>query len=137
MHCKRPPGFSLLLLWRVGSRIGKHGISRGDGSFLSVFGDELAGIGGRPRSTVPPRSARRAFIFESDSAVLISLLSFSMISVGVPPSIEYIRAGRLRGLAVATATRAEVLPDLPLTSSPQSINRSNGAQKSAFVACGM
>jgi tripartite-type tricarboxylate transporter receptor subunit TctC len=28
-------------------------------------------------------------------------------------SIEYIRAGRLRALAVTTATRSEVLPDLP------------------------
>jgi tripartite-type tricarboxylate transporter receptor subunit TctC len=28
-------------------------------------------------------------------------------------SIEYIKAGRLRALAVTTATRSEVLPDLP------------------------
>jgi tripartite-type tricarboxylate transporter receptor subunit TctC len=28
-------------------------------------------------------------------------------------SIEYIRAGKLRALAVTTATRAEVLPDVP------------------------
>jgi tripartite-type tricarboxylate transporter receptor subunit TctC len=31
----------------------------------------------------------------------------------VPESIEYIRAGRLRALAVTTATRSEVLPDIP------------------------
>jgi tripartite-type tricarboxylate transporter receptor subunit TctC len=31
----------------------------------------------------------------------------------VPTSIEYIRAGKLRPLAVTTATRSEVLPDLP------------------------
>jgi tripartite-type tricarboxylate transporter receptor subunit TctC len=30
-----------------------------------------------------------------------------------PASIEYIRAGRLRALAVTTATRSETLPDLP------------------------
>ena len=30
-----------------------------------------------------------------------------------PPSIEYIRAGKLRALAVTTATRSEVLPDIP------------------------
>jgi tripartite-type tricarboxylate transporter receptor subunit TctC len=30
-----------------------------------------------------------------------------------PASIEYIRAGRLRPLAVTTATRSEVLPDIP------------------------
>ena len=31
-------------------------------------------------------------------------------------SIEYIRAGKLRALAVTTATRAQVLPDLPTVS---------------------
>jgi hypothetical protein len=31
----------------------------------------------------------------------------------LPPSIEYIRAGRLRALAVTTATRSEALPENP------------------------
>ena len=31
----------------------------------------------------------------------------------MPASIEYIRAGKLRALAVTTATRSEVLPDVP------------------------
>ena len=31
----------------------------------------------------------------------------------MPNSIEYIRAGKLRALAVTTATRSEVLPDIP------------------------
>jgi tripartite-type tricarboxylate transporter receptor subunit TctC len=31
----------------------------------------------------------------------------------VPTSIEFIRAAKLRALAVTTATRSEVLPDLP------------------------
>jgi tripartite-type tricarboxylate transporter receptor subunit TctC len=31
----------------------------------------------------------------------------------MPSSIEFIRAGRLRALAVTTATRSEVLPDVP------------------------
>jgi tripartite-type tricarboxylate transporter receptor subunit TctC len=31
----------------------------------------------------------------------------------VPPSTEYIRAGKLRALAVTAATRLEVLPDIP------------------------
>src|SRR5271166_289586 len=35
---------------------------------------------------------------------------------GIPSSIEYIRAGRLRALAVTTATRSEVLPDVPTLS---------------------
>jgi tripartite-type tricarboxylate transporter receptor subunit TctC len=32
---------------------------------------------------------------------------------GIPASIEYIRAGKLRPLAVTTATRSEALPDIP------------------------
>jgi tripartite-type tricarboxylate transporter receptor subunit TctC len=31
----------------------------------------------------------------------------------LPPSIEYIRSGKLRGLAVTTSTRSEALPELP------------------------
>jgi tripartite-type tricarboxylate transporter receptor subunit TctC len=33
--------------------------------------------------------------------------------VGLPPSIEQIKAGKLRALAVSTATRSEVVPDIP------------------------
>jgi tripartite-type tricarboxylate transporter receptor subunit TctC len=32
----------------------------------------------------------------------------------IPQSIEYIRAGKLRALAVTTATRSEALPDVPV-----------------------
>ena len=31
----------------------------------------------------------------------------------MPSAIEYVRSGKLRALAVSTATRAEALPDLP------------------------
>jgi tripartite-type tricarboxylate transporter receptor subunit TctC len=34
----------------------------------------------------------------------------------LPASIEYIRAGKLRALAVTTATRSQVLPDIPAVS---------------------
>jgi tripartite-type tricarboxylate transporter receptor subunit TctC len=34
----------------------------------------------------------------------------------IPSSIEYIRGGKLRALAVTTATRSEVLPDIPSVS---------------------
>jgi tripartite-type tricarboxylate transporter receptor subunit TctC len=34
----------------------------------------------------------------------------------IPTSIEHIRAGKLRALAVTTATRADVLPDVPILS---------------------
>jgi tripartite-type tricarboxylate transporter receptor subunit TctC len=33
---------------------------------------------------------------------------------GVPPTIEYIRTGKLRALAMTTTTRLELLPDIPL-----------------------
>jgi len=36
-----------------------------------------------------------------------------MTFASMPSSIEYIRAGKLRALAVTTATRSEVLPDVP------------------------
>ena len=32
---------------------------------------------------------------------------------GVPPTIEYIRTGKLRALAMTTTTRLELLPDIP------------------------
>jgi tripartite-type tricarboxylate transporter receptor subunit TctC len=35
---------------------------------------------------------------------------------GTPSSVEYIKAGKLRALAVTTATRADVLPDIPVMS---------------------
>jgi tripartite-type tricarboxylate transporter receptor subunit TctC len=35
---------------------------------------------------------------------------------GIPSSIEHIRAGKLRALAVTTATRSEILPDIPTLS---------------------
>jgi tripartite-type tricarboxylate transporter receptor subunit TctC len=35
---------------------------------------------------------------------------------GIPSSIQYVRAGKLRALAVTTATRSEVLPDIPTLS---------------------
>ena len=34
----------------------------------------------------------------------------------MPASIEYVRAGKLRALAVSTATRSQALPDLPTVS---------------------
>src|SRR5439155_4831703 len=39
-----------------------------------------------------------------------------LMFASLPASIEYIRAGKLRSLAVTTATRSEVLPDMPTVS---------------------
>src|SRR5262249_59881680 len=35
---------------------------------------------------------------------------------GLPTSLEHIRSGKLRALAVTTATRSDVLPDIPTLS---------------------
>jgi tripartite-type tricarboxylate transporter receptor subunit TctC len=49
---------------------------------------------------------------------LVDLLAgqVQIIFVNTAASIEYIRAGRLRALAVTTATRSEALPDVPTVS---------------------
>jgi tripartite-type tricarboxylate transporter receptor subunit TctC len=53
--------------------------------------------------------------FGGNSPALTALLGGQVdVSVAsLPSSIEYIRTGKLRGLAVTTATRAEALPDVP------------------------
>jgi tripartite-type tricarboxylate transporter receptor subunit TctC len=56
--------------------------------------------------------------YRGNGPALIDLLA-GQVQVGfdpMPASIEYIRAGRLRALAVCTATRSEVLPDIPALS---------------------
>jgi tripartite-type tricarboxylate transporter receptor subunit TctC len=46
---------------------------------------------------------------------LVDLLAgqVQVVFTGITESIEHIRAGRLRALAVTTATRSPVLPDIP------------------------
>ncbi len=39
-----------------------------------------------------------------------------LASIGLPPSMEYVRAGRLRALAVTSAKRSPLLPDVPTVS---------------------
>jgi tripartite-type tricarboxylate transporter receptor subunit TctC len=39
-----------------------------------------------------------------------------VIFASMPASIQYVRAGNLRALAVTTATRSEALPDIPVVS---------------------
>jgi tripartite-type tricarboxylate transporter receptor subunit TctC len=53
--------------------------------------------------------------YRGNSPALIDLLA-GQVQVGfdtMPASIEYIRAGKLRALAVCTITRSDALPDLP------------------------
>jgi tripartite-type tricarboxylate transporter receptor subunit TctC len=53
--------------------------------------------------------------YRGNGPALIDLLA-GQVQVGfdtMPASIEYIRAGKLRALAVCTVTRSHALPDLP------------------------
>jgi tripartite-type tricarboxylate transporter receptor subunit TctC len=53
--------------------------------------------------------------YRGSGPALVDLLA-GQVQVGfdpVPASIEYIRTGRLRALAVTTATRSDALPDIP------------------------
>jgi tripartite-type tricarboxylate transporter receptor subunit TctC len=53
--------------------------------------------------------------YRGGSQVLTDLLSghVQVSFEALPPSLEFIKSGKLRALAVTTATRSEVLPDLP------------------------
>ena len=53
--------------------------------------------------------------YKSDGPALIDLLGgqFSYIFSNMPASVPYVRAGRLRALAVSTALRSPVLSDVP------------------------
>jgi tripartite-type tricarboxylate transporter receptor subunit TctC len=80
--------------------------SAGTGSTQHILGEQFKMMAGVNLVHVPYRGAGPA---------LIDLLGgqVQVIFDNVPSSIEYIRAGRLRALAVTTATRSEALPDVP------------------------
>jgi tripartite-type tricarboxylate transporter receptor subunit TctC len=56
--------------------------------------------------------------YRGGARALIDLLSghVQVMFDNLPTSLEYIRAGRVRALAVTTATRSDTLPDLPTVS---------------------
>jgi tripartite-type tricarboxylate transporter receptor subunit TctC len=80
--------------------------SPGTGTPPHLFGVLFKAMAGLDMVHVPYRGSGPA---------LIDLLA-GQVQVGfdpMPASIEYIRAGKLRALAVTTATRSEALPDIP------------------------
>src|SRR5262249_12977429 len=80
--------------------------SAGNRSASHVAGELFKMMAGVDMVHVPYRGAGPA---------LTDLLG-GQVQVYFPPtiaSIDYIRAGKLRALAVTTATRSEVLPDIP------------------------
>jgi tripartite-type tricarboxylate transporter receptor subunit TctC len=80
--------------------------SGGNGSSLHVIGEMFKMTTGIDMLHVPYRGGAPA---------LIDLLSgqVQVMFDTIPQGIEYIRDGKLRALAVTTAARSEVLPDVP------------------------
>src|SRR5262252_4682810 len=80
--------------------------SGGIGSAPHIYGELFKTMTGVDLVQVHYRGAGPAFVDLLAGQVQI-------IFVNTAASIEYIRAGRLRALAVTTATRSEALPDIP------------------------
>jgi tripartite-type tricarboxylate transporter receptor subunit TctC len=80
--------------------------SAGIGSVSHVSGELFKAMAGVDLVHVPYRSLAPA---------LTDLIGGQVQAIfsSMPPSIEHIRAGRLRALAVTSAARSEALPDLP------------------------
>jgi tripartite-type tricarboxylate transporter receptor subunit TctC len=56
--------------------------------------------------------------YRGDAPALTDLIGgqVQVMFGSIPPSLEHIRAGKLRALAVTNATRSEALPDIPIVS---------------------
>jgi tripartite-type tricarboxylate transporter receptor subunit TctC len=80
--------------------------SAGIGTPQHIFGELFKVMTGVNMTHVP---------YRGNALALTDLLGgqVQVMFDSMPNSIEYIRAGALRALAVTTATRSEVLPDLP------------------------
>jgi len=83
--------------------------SAGIGSTGHLMGEFFKMTAGVDFVHVPYRGAGPALTDLLGGQVLISF-------AGIAGSIEYIRTGKLRALAVTTATRSEALPDVPTVS---------------------
>jgi tripartite-type tricarboxylate transporter receptor subunit TctC len=80
--------------------------SAGSGSVPHVYGELFKNMTGIDMTAVHYRGSAPGLIDLIGGQVQVMFDTMSS-------SIEYIRAGKLRALAVTTATRLEVLPDLP------------------------
>src|SRR6266481_967597 len=83
--------------------------SAGIGSTGHLVGELFKLTAGVDLVHVPYRGAGPALTDLLGGQVLISF-------AGIAGSIEYVRSGKLRALAVTTATRSEALPDVPTVS---------------------
>jgi tripartite-type tricarboxylate transporter receptor subunit TctC len=80
--------------------------SGGNGTFSHMAGELFKMMAGVNMVHVPYRGGGPALADLLGGQVQVNFAS-------MPGSIEYIRAGKLRALAVTTATRSEALPDIP------------------------
>jgi tripartite-type tricarboxylate transporter receptor subunit TctC len=83
--------------------------SAGTGSIGHLAGESFKMMAGVAMVHVPYRGAGPALTDLMGGQVLTAI-------TGVAGSIEYVRSGKLRALAVTTTTRAEALPDVPTVS---------------------
>jgi tripartite-type tricarboxylate transporter receptor subunit TctC len=83
--------------------------SAGTGAISHLSGELLKMMAGIDMVHVPYRGAGPALTDLLAGHVQISF-------AGMAGSIEYLRTGKLRGLAVTTTTRSEALPDIPAVS---------------------
>jgi tripartite-type tricarboxylate transporter receptor subunit TctC len=93
--------------------------SSGIGSSLHVAGELFKLMAGIKMVHVP---------YRGDASAVTDLLG-SQVQVmfgSLPTSVEHIRAGKLRALAVTTATRSNALPDIPTVSEYVSDYESSG-----------
>jgi len=78
--------------------------STGNGSGPHVYGELFKAMAGVNMVHVPYRSNPFPDLLSGQVQVFF---------ISIPPALELIRSGKLRALAVTTATRQEVLPDTP------------------------
>jgi tripartite-type tricarboxylate transporter receptor subunit TctC len=81
--------------------------SSGPGSAPHVFGELFEAMAGVDMVHVPYRGNAFPDLLGGQVQVLF---------ISIPPAIEFIRTDKLRALAVTTAMRQEVLPDIPTVS---------------------
>ena len=94
--------------------------SGGNGSPAHVTGELFKMMTGVNLTHVPYRGAGPAITDLLGGQIQVTFTDMAA-------SIEYIRAGKLRALAVTTATRSEALPDIPTRVTCQLIEAHTGA----------
>jgi tripartite-type tricarboxylate transporter receptor subunit TctC len=98
--------------------------SSGNGTPQHVFGELFKAMSGVRMVHVP---------YRGEALALTDLLTgqVQVMFASVSGSLEYIRAGKLRALAVTTVTRSEALPDIPAMA-----NTLPGYEASAWIGIG-